>query len=186
MTRRWLTGVLVVVGLTGIDAAVAEGWPGHQNRATLSVSGAVTAPTTYSAAQLAALPQTTFTVSRRRWRGSSTISETGVSLETLVNDAQPVLPDAKNALLRVTVTVAGDWGRRVTLALGELDPGFGNHPAYLALSRDGRALRAPELVIPGDSDGLRTVPDASAVSVAVQNPALTTPPAGAVRSRTGR
>jgi hypothetical protein len=42
---------------------------------------------------------------------------TGVSLEALVNGSHPVVPQAKNALLRVTVTVTG--AGRVTLALGE-------------------------------------------------------------------
>ena len=55
-------------------------------------------------------------------------------LESLVNSSTPVLPaGAKNGLLRVIVTVSGPLGRRpVTVALGELDPGFGNHPALIA------------------------------------------------------
>jgi hypothetical protein len=63
------------------------------------------------------------------------------------------------------------------VALGELDPGFGNHPAYLALSTDGHALGAPELVVPGDTSGARTVPLVDRITVAEQNPTPTTPPA---------
>jgi hypothetical protein len=80
-----------------------------------------------------------------------------VLLETLVNDAAPAYPTSllstKNELLRVTVTVTvrGAGRDEVTFALGELDPGFGNHPALLALTQDGRPIpRGPELVVPGD------------------------------------
>jgi hypothetical protein len=79
--------------------------------------------------------------------GSRTHSDLGVSLEYQVNTAAPTLPSAKNASLRVTVTVSSRWAGLVTFAFGELDPGFGNHPAYLALTQDGRALPAPELVV---------------------------------------
>ena len=79
------------------------------------------------------------------------------------------------------------WGWPVTLALGELDPNFGNHPAYLALEQDGRTLPAPELVVPGDRDGARTVFAVDRISVGVQSPAPTTPPsAGALTIEAGR
>jgi hypothetical protein len=137
------------------------------------IGGAIADPTTYSTSALAALPQSTFTVTH----GSRSDSDTGVSLEYLVNTAVPTLPTAKNALLRVTVAVDGPhWRGPVTLALGELDPSFGNHPAYLALTENGHALRAPELVVPGDTLPARTVPGVDSIDVAVQSPAPTTPP----------
>jgi hypothetical protein len=142
----------------------------------VSVAGAVTTPATYSAGQLGALPQATFSVTEHEWWRTQTHSDTGVSVEALVNTAAPTLPSAKNAMLRVTVTVAGAFGRSVTLALGELDPNFGNHPAYLALTQDGHPLDAPELVVPGDRFGLRSVDDVSSITVGVQSPAPTTPP----------
>ena len=108
-----------------------------------------------------------------------------MSLEYLVNTTAPTLPSAKNASLRVTVTVSSRWAGSVTFALGELDPGFGNHPAYLALAQDGRALPAPELVVPGDVDNARTVFGVNRITVAVQNPTPTTPPAGAVTIEDG-
>jgi hypothetical protein len=86
-----------------------------------------------------------------------------------------VLPNAKNALLRVTVTVQGA-GFPVTFALGELDSGFGNHPASLALTSGSRILRSPELVVPGDTWPLRTVRDVRSITVAVQSPTPATPP----------
>jgi hypothetical protein len=170
----------VAAGCAGLNAAAAAAFPGR-HVASVSVGGAVTPPATYSKAQLGALVQSTFTVTRREWRRSRTHMDTGVSVEDLVNAAAPTLPSAKNAMLRVTVTVAGAFGRSVTLALGELDPSFGNDPAYLALTQDGHLLDAPELVLPRDRFGLRSVEDVRGVTVGVQSPAATTPPSpGAV------
>ena len=79
------------------------------------------------------MPRTTFTVAQPWSRGSRAQSDQGVSLDALVTAAAPTLPNAKNASLRVTVTVSSGRAGSVTFALGELDPTFGNHPAYLAL-----------------------------------------------------
>jgi hypothetical protein len=173
--RRWFVAAAVAVGCAGLNAAVAAAFPGR-HAPSVAVGGAVTTPATCSVAQLGALPQTTFTVSEHEWWRTRTHTDQGVSVEDLVNAAAPTLPSAKNAFLRVTVTVAGAFGRSVTLALGELDPGFGSHPAYLALTQDGHPLGAPELVVPGDRFGLRSVDDVNRVTVAVQSPAPTTAP----------
>jgi hypothetical protein len=109
-----------------------------------------------------------------------------VSLEAVVNAAAPnEAAGTKNALLRVTVTVSGPWQRPVTFALGELDPSFGNDPAYLALEQNGRWLSAPELVVPGDVNGARTVFAVDRITIGVQNPSPTTPPAGALTIEDG-
>src|SRR5262249_34468367 len=139
--------------------------------------GTVSTPATYSLSQLQALPQSTFSVTRPWWWGSHTDPDQGVSLEALVNAAQPTLPSAKNALLRVTVTVSSELSGSVTFALGELDSGFGNHPAYLALAENGHWLPAPELVVPGDVFAARTLFSVDKITVGVQNPTVTTPPA---------
>ena len=143
-------------------------------------------PTTYSLSQPQVLPQTTFTDNHSSWWGGSrTDTDQGVAVETLVNAAQPTRPAAKNALLRVTIAISGAWGRSETFALGELDPSFGNHPAYLALQKDGRPLPAPELVVPGDINPAHSV-TAVDRTIAVQDPAPTTPPAaGAVTVEDG-
>jgi hypothetical protein len=125
-----------------------------------------------------ALPQSTFSVTAPTWWGGTrTEVDQGVSLETLVNTASPVLPSAKNALLRVIITVRGRFGTQRTFALGELDPNFGDHPAYLVLSEDGAPVLRPELVVPGDGNGVRSVPDVGQVAVAVESPAAVAPPA---------
>jgi hypothetical protein len=153
--RRWLFSS-VLAAMFGADRGWGRRLPGpHQS--TFSVGGAVATPATYSLAQLDALPQTTFTVNGRRWRGSRSHTDSGVSLEDLVNAAAPTEPSARNAWLRLAVTVSSRRAGSGTFALGELDSSFGNHPAYLTLLRDGHALRAPELVVPGDVNSAGTV-----------------------------
>ena len=42
-----------------------------------------------------------------------------------------------------TVTLSNRFELPVAIALGELDAAFGNHPAYLALDRNGHPQAAP-------------------------------------------
>lgn len=173
--RRSIVATLVAFGIAVLTASGAVADAGRRG-AEVRVDGTVATPMSYSLAQLQALPQTTFSLPQHGWRGSHTDAYAGVAVEDLVNAAGPVLSNAKNALLRVTVTVTGRDRQGVTFALGELDPAFGDHPAYLALSRDGRALRAPELAVPGDSTAARSLAPVDHVTVGVQNPAPTMPP----------
>lgn len=137
---------------------------------SVSVTGAVKIPATYSEGQLAAMPQTTFTVPRHRRGGP--VSATGVSLESLVTAAQPnVAPAIKNGLLRVTASVSGRLGSPVTFGEGELDPSFGNHPAYLALTVGGHTLATPRLLVPGDDQPIRDLAAVSTITVGVNSPA---------------
>jgi hypothetical protein len=150
-----------VTGLVGGPAYASAG-----ARPVLSVGGEVTTPAAYTAAQLAALPQTTATVTV----GGRYVTDTGVLLETLVTNAGPAYPasllNTKNELLRITVTVRGAGHRRVTFAVGELDAGFGNHPALLALTQNGHRI-TPELVVPGDRAPVRLVPRVSRLTVGI-------------------
>jgi hypothetical protein len=178
--KTWLraccvTALLAAGGLTGAASA----------QAAVAVDGDVSTPASYSTAQLQAMAQTSLVVPRSPF-GSRTTTYTGVSLRDLVTAAGPVFPPGvKNPPLRVTIAVSGRSGP-VTLALGELDPNFGNHPAILALTQDGRALGdAPQLVL-DDLIPLRRVDRVSHVAVSVQNPTTTPPPSpGAVTVRDG-
>ena len=115
--------------------------------------------------------------------GGKQVTDTGVLLETLVTNAGPAYPasllNTKNELLRVTVTVRGAGHRQVTFAVGELDAGFGNHPALLALTQNGhRIAHGPELVVPGDRTPVRFVPRVSRLTVGIATtPATDTNPA---------
>ncbi len=187
----WAMVVLAVAGLAATATASAPAGarptsPALGPTAGVSVDGAVNAPATFTLAQLAALPQTTVTVPAAVPGGRAT-TYTGVSLEDLVKLAQPLVPKAKNALARVTVDVRDASGRVVTFALGELDPSFGNHPAYLVLTRGGVPLRdAPELLVPGDTVPTRSLAGVVEVTVSVQSPPTTAPPsAGAITVHDG-
>lgn len=173
--RKSFVTIAITVGLVGLGAggsaaSAAPSGPG------VTVGGAVAAPATYSLAALAALPQTSFSLTRRTWWGPRSVADQGVSLETLVDTSQPSLPNVKNGLLTAIITVAGRSGVQRTFALGELDPSFGNHPAYLALEQDGVTLSRPRLVVPGDVNAARTVPDVNRITVAIEDPAVTAPP----------
>lgn len=167
--------VVASVGAAAIPAVASEG---RALPPVLRVGGEVSAPAAYTAAQLAALPQATVTVTV----GRHTVTDTGVLLETLVSDAGPAYPaslaNTKNELLRVTATVRGAGGDEVTFADGELDPGFGNHPALVVLTQDGRTIPGgPELVVPGDHAPVRSVPHVAAVTVGIATaPATDTAP----------
>jgi len=183
VVRRWtrasVTAAVTVaaagMALAGVSVpALANAGP----RPVLSVGGEVTSPATYTISQLAALPQTTVTVTV----GGRQFTDTGVLLETLVTDADPAYPasllNTKNELLRVTVTVRGAGHRAVTFAVGELDSSFGNHPALLALTQNGRPVPfGPELVVPDDWAPIRFVPGVSQLTVGIATaPATDTAP----------
>ena len=142
------------------------------------MSGTVAGPASYTMSQLSALPTETVSLSL----GGHTVQAAGVSLDRLVTLASPVLPSAKNAVLRVLVTASGPFGGPVTVALGGLDPGFGNHDAVVVLSVDGRTLpTGPALAVPGDRPPLRDLLSVRQIKVGVTNPAVVTPPsAGAL------
>jgi len=150
---------VLAAALAASVAGLAGGPAYAGSRPVLSVGGEVTTAASYTAEQLAALPQATATVTV----GGRQVTDTGVLLETLVTSAGPAYPasllNTKNELLRVTVTVRGAGHRQVTFAVGELDAGFGNHPALLALTQNGhRIAHGPELVVPGDRAPVRFVP----------------------------
>jgi hypothetical protein len=112
-----LTAMLVALSVPVASASAA---PAHPAPSVLAINGTVSDPASYTLSQLAALPTETVPLPRRD--GQGTVLATGVSLDLLVAMASPVLPAVKNALLRVIVTASGPGARRVSFALGELDP----------------------------------------------------------------
>jgi len=179
--RRWCSPILAAVAVAASLVAAPAGAFASAPVPALRVEGAVAAPAAFGMADLSALASTTVQVVEHHGRLAAVHTERAVALETLVNLAQPVLPAAKNALLRVTVTARAPGHAPVTFALGELDPNFGNHPALLSVEEDGVALRAPKLVVPGDANTVRFADRVERVVVGVANPSPTTPVvAGAV------
>jgi hypothetical protein len=153
--RKLIAAALAAVAVVGAGGVPAQAH-GHPHPAAVRVTGAVTTPASYTAAQLSALTPTT--VAGRHG------SVTGVALGDLVTAAVPVLPTGKNTQLRVTVTVSGSGGRSVAFALGELDPSFGNHPALLVAGRHDTGL-----VVPADRNRSRSIDDIRLVSISVTN-----------------
>lgn len=145
-------GVLVTTLVAPAGAATTR---------TVAVDGAVAAPATYSLAQLAALPQTTYPH-----------GVTGVGLESLVQRSAPTLPAGKNTQLRVILTVTGRDHRAESFALGELDPDFGNQAAALTVGR------TVDLVVIGDR--ARDIRDVTEIRVAVSDAAARTAAPGSV------
>jgi hypothetical protein len=171
MLAAALTAVPVL--LTAAEpAATASAAPVRPASPVLSVTGAVADPAAYTLARLRALPEETVTLP-----GPGKVQVTGVSLDHLVMLAAPVLPAVKNALLRVVITASGRHGHQVSFALGELDPGFGDHDALIVVSVNGRPLTAgPALVVPGDQAPVRDLPAVTGIRVGVASPPVTTPP----------
>jgi hypothetical protein len=175
-----LGAALASIAAFSVPVASASAAPARPAPPALTISGTVADPAAYTVAQLAALP--TETVPLPAPDGHHTVLATGVSLDLLVTTASPVLPAVKNALLRVIVTASGPAGRPVSVALGELDPNFGNHDAVVVLSVNGRQLPAgPALAVPGDRIPVRDLPVVRHIQVGVTNPVVTVPPsAGAL------
>ncbi|HEV7974417.1 hypothetical protein [Amycolatopsis sp.] len=159
-----LTGALLLA-LSGTATAADTG--------TVSITGAVASPASYTAAQLAALPQTGYPITNP---GHGPRTVTGTDLDDLVTAATPNLPPGKNTALRVSLTVTGKHHRSVTFALGELTPDFGNHPAVLTTA--GREI---ELVVPGDRTRTRSISGLTAIRVAVSTAGADAVAPGSIR-----
>jgi hypothetical protein len=174
--RRWAIAVLAAAAVA-VMAGPAEA---AVTLPPVQVGGTVANATTYDATQLAALPQVT--VTGLAPGETSAHSYAGPSLRDLVNTASPVIPSGtKNGALRVTIAVSDASGEQVTLALGELDPGFGNHTAVLALTQEGSPIAAaPQLIVDGDSSAARTLGPVTNVTVSVQDLTPVAPAAGAI------
>ncbi|GAB7543158.1 molybdopterin-binding oxidoreductase [Cupriavidus sp. CuC1] len=146
-----------VSGLLRLDArasgSTAMGTGGAPST-LLTVTGAVKQPGTFDLAALKALPVVTRTV------GANTY--TGVSLRDFLNTTVGLAtnPAVKNDVLAMYVVATGSDGYKTLIALGEVEPGFGNQPDLIAYAMDGAPLGAngfARLVIPNDGKAGRYV-----------------------------
>ena len=139
----------------------------------LALSGEVADPGIVTPETLAALNQsTTETATYLGPTGSVTDTYTGVSLWTLIQDLGVLTdPSIKNDLLRYGVVATGSDGYRAFVAMGEIDPAFGNQPDLIAYSDTGGQLGpggsdgALRLIVPGDVAGGRYVSNLTSLQV---------------------
>ena len=127
---------------------------------SLIVNGAVANPTTYSFAQLQALPQVTQTVSFLSGTTPTTNTETGPLLATILAAAQPKFKTTcANDELRFYVEITGSDGYASILSYGEIDPALGNRAPVVSLAENGSSLAksGPRILQAGDVKGGRAV-----------------------------
>ena len=149
-----------------IACVFAAGWavaagPSSQ----FQVSGAVTAPKTYTLTDLEARPAITQTISFGSGSGPQTHVYTGASLWGVLDAGDIVTnPAIKNDVLNKYVLATGSDGYRVVFSLSELNPNFGNRPDLVAYSETSNGASTPltgdgfaRTTAPGDVKGGRYV-----------------------------
>lgn len=86
---------------------------------------------------------------------------TGVYLRDILDAAQVNFnPDQKNDTLGMYIVATGSDGYQAIIAIGDIDPNFGNQPILVAYEQDGKPLTDTgpiRLVVPGDGHGGRYV-----------------------------
>ncbi|MGJ7510243.1 molybdopterin-dependent oxidoreductase [Variovorax sp. GT1P44] len=151
--------------LAGIELRASEsqvrGTGGGVSTA-VAVSGAVDKPMTFDLAALKAMPSISRTVNGSTY--------TGVSLWTLLHGTTGIKvdPTVKNASMAMYVVATGSDGYKAVIALGEIDPDFGNKMALVAYSVNGAPLDRngmARLIVPGDVKMGRSVSNLAAIEV---------------------
>lgn len=135
---------------------------------SLIVNGDVANPTTYSFAQLQAMPQTTQTVSFLSGTTPTTNTETGPLLASILDAAQPkFMNTCRNDKLHFYVAITGSDGYTSILSYGEIDPSLGNRNPLVSLTENGTSLASvgPRVLQNGDVKGGRAVSGAVALTV---------------------
>lgn len=176
-----------LVGFALFAAGPVRAWAGPSSQFTLT--GNIADPGTYTAATLAALPQSGVSATYTAGGTPVTDSYTGVSLWNLLMAAGGVVtnPAVKNDLLRNVVVATGTDGYTAVYALGEIAPTFGNRPYMIATGDTGGQLgpSGPDgfarVVVPGDVAGGRYVSNLSGLTV-IKAPTVAVPPGGGVSS----
>lgn len=125
--------------------------------------GTVKAPMTLDSATLGSLPVASVSVGS----GSARDTYTGVLVWDLLKKAELLDNAGKGGALRHTLLVTASNGYAVAVALGELDPAYGNKRVLLAYhSSDGSvSFDHLKLLVPGDLHAGRAVRDVATIEV---------------------
>lgn len=149
--------------LTVINSPALAGPFAGGTSTAFSLTGTVVHPGTWTAADLGKLASTTQTVSYLAGTHAVSDTVTGVSLWTLLQAAGLTSDGGKNDDLHKYVVATGSDGYRAVVALGEIDPNFGNRDYMIGTSDSAGTLGSQgsagfaELVVPGDVKGGRYV-----------------------------
>jgi excisionase family DNA binding protein len=144
------------------EAAPPGGPAGAPRGQALQLDGEDGAPRWRGLAELRALGATTATATRLGAHSFTQHRYTGVLLHEVLVKSGLVRPVEawRGALSRYVLAVGRD-GHAAAIALGEIDPAYGNVPVLVAWERDGGPLGADEgpllLVVPSDHRGGRYV-----------------------------
>lgn len=166
---RFVSLAVAVLGAALFSSAHAAG-PSTE----FWLNGDVTNAETYNLSKLEELPATTQTVSFIAGGGSETHTYTGVNLWSLLNGVGiPTDPNRNNDILRKYVVATGTDGYRAAFSLGEINPGFGNRPYFVAYSETINGQATPltgngfaRIAAPGDVRGGRYVSNLMSLEVA--------------------
>lgn len=138
--RHALTQAAIMLGVLSGGAANA------QQSTSLSVTGSILNPATYVAADLAALPQASESVTYKAAGSPVSATFAGPTIQSVVAAAGVNTNlAARNAIVPYYLTATGSDGYRVVYALGEVDPNFaggGPAPPLVATSVNGGPLGA--------------------------------------------
>ena len=131
------------------------------------LSGAVKTPLVLDNATLNGLPVASVEVSYATGSGAAKGTYTGVLVWDLLKKAGLVNAQGKGAQLRHTLLVTADDGYAVAVALGELDPSYGNKKVLLAYrsSDNSASFEHLRLLVPGDVHAGRAVHDVVSIEV---------------------
>ncbi|HVY50397.1 MAG TPA: hypothetical protein VHA07_02445 [Devosia sp.] len=134
---------------------------------TARLEGEVRRPLVFDQATLDTLPVTTIEVSYAAASGVVRGSYTGVLLWDVLKKAQLIDAAGVNARLRHTLLVTSRDGYSVALALGEIDPAYGNRKVLLAYqgSDSLTSVEHMRLLVPGDIHSGRAVRDVAVIEV---------------------
>ncbi len=156
------------VAMAVLCASTASAWAVPFS---FTVSGQVGTPTTYTAASLQALPQSTQSVTYRAGSGTVTDTFTGPTLYNVLQAAGGITtnPANKNDILRRYVVATGSDGYKVVISAGEIAPRFGNRQDLVATSDALGRLPSPDgfarVVATGDVAGGRYVSNLTDLAV---------------------
>ena len=150
MIQRWLLGASLVVMPLGSALAQA---------ASLELIGEQGGAKTLTPAELAALPQSEVTAAEKDGTKLVFRGPTLRSLVTLVG--APIGHDFRGSNMLIAIVAEASDGYKAAYMLAEVDEGFGNKNAILALTQDGKALPAKDgpyrVIMPGEEHRARWI-----------------------------